>query len=147
MILRKSPIFLTVLFILGTAVLVSGCASSSQKQILATDQSQVALRSIQSRAFDTTDKKLMMRSVINTLQDLDFLLQDSSLDLGTVTGQKFNGTNVVRISVIVKERNEKQLSVRANAQFGLNAVEDPKIYQDFFAALEKSIFLTAHQVD
>ena len=147
MILRKSPIFLTVLFILGTAVLISGCASSSQKQILATDQSQVALRSIQSRAFDTTDKKLMMRSVINTLQDLDFLLQDSSLDLGTVTGQKFNGTNVVKISVIVKERNEKQLSVRANAQFGLNAVEDPKIYQDFFAALEKSIFLTAHQVD
>jgi hypothetical protein len=26
-------------------------------------------------------------------------------------------------------------------------VEDPKPYQDFFTALEKSMFLTAHQVD
>ncbi len=146
MISRKSSICFTALLVLGNALLIGGCASS-QKQILAADQSQVALRSIQSRAFDTTDKKLMMRSVINTLQDLDFLIQDSSLDLGTVTGQKFSGTNVVKISVIVKERNEKQLSVRANAQFGLKAVEDPKIYQDFFAALEKSIFLTAHQID
>lgn len=146
MISKKSSIYFIAFFILGGALLAGGCASS-QKQILAADQSQVALRSIQSRAFDTTDKKLMMRSVINTLQDLDFLIQDSSLDLGTVTGQKFSGTNVVKISVIVKERNEKQLSVRANAQFGLKAVEDPKIYQDFFAALEKSVFLTAHQVD
>jgi len=133
--------------ILGISLIAAGCASTSQQQILATEQSQVALRSIQTRAFDTTDKKLMMRSVINTLQDLDFLIQDSSLDLGTVTGQKFSGVTVVKMSVIVKERNAKQLSVRANAQFGLKAVEDPKIYQDFFNALEKSIFLTAHQVD
>jgi len=41
----------------------------------------------------------------------------------------------------------KQLLVRANAQYGSKAIEDPKIYQDFFAALEKSIFLTAQQVD
>ncbi|MFA5168060.1 MAG: hypothetical protein WC530_05980 [Candidatus Omnitrophota bacterium] len=143
MILKKSMISL----ILGISLIAAGCASTSQQQILATEQSQVALRSIQTRAFDTTDKKLMMRSVINTLQDLDFLIQDSSLDLGTVTGQKFSGVTVVKMSVIVKERNAKQLSVRANAQFGLKAVEDPKIYQDFFNALEKSIFLTAHQVD
>lgn len=133
--------------LLIVAPFLSGCGTTSQQQILAADQSQVALRSIQTRAFDTTDKKLMMRSVINTLQDLDFLIQDSSLDLGTVTGQKFHKTNVVKISVIVKERNAKQLSVRANAQFNVKAVEDPKIYQDFFASLEKSIFLTAHQVD
>lgn len=138
----SAVIFLTLMISLAGG----GCASS-QKQILAADQSQVALRSIQSRAFDTSDKKLMMRSVINTLQDLDFLIQDSSLDLGTVTGQKYSGMNVVKISVTIKERNEKQLLVRANAQYNIKAVEDPKIYQDFFAALEKSVFLTAHQVD
>lgn len=133
--------------VLGFALLGSGCATSARDQVLQADLSQVALRSMQTRAFDTTDKKLMMRSVINTLQDLDFLIQDSSLDLGTVTGQKFSGITVVKISVLVKERNTKQLSVRANAQFGLKAIEDPKIYQDFFASLEKSIFLTAQQVD
>lgn len=142
----KRNLYYRMILIAVVVFLGSGCASS-QKQILATDQSQVALRSIQSRAFDTIDKKLMLRSVINTLQDLDFLIQDSSLDLGTVTGQKFSGITVVKISVMVKERNAKQLLVRANAQFGVKAVEDPKIYQDFFNALEKSIFLTAQKVD
>ena len=133
--------------LVSLAILSGGCATSARDQVLAADLSQVALRSMQSRAFDTTDKKLMLRSVINTLQDLDFLIQDSSLDLGTVTGQKFSGITVVKISVTVKERNAKQLLVRANAQYGLKAIEDPKIYQDFFAALEKSIFLAAQQVD
>ncbi len=143
--MRRDFYFLAGL-ILVCAFAGGGCATN-QKQIMAAELSQVALRSIQSRAFDTTDKKLMLRSVINTMQDLDFLIQDSSLDLGTVTGQKYSGMVVVKMSVMVKERNAKQLLVRANVEYGIKAVEDPKTYQDFFAALEKSIFLTAQQVD
>lgn len=138
--------YFPVIVIAACFFLSGGCANN-QKQIMATDQSQVALRSIQSRAFDTTDKKLMLRSVINTMQDLDFLIQDSSLDLGTVTGQKYAGMVIVKMSVMVKDRNEKQLLVRANVEYGIKPVEDPKTYQDFFAALEKSVFLTAQQVD
>ncbi|OQA56612.1 MAG: hypothetical protein BWY42_00916 [Candidatus Omnitrophica bacterium ADurb.Bin277] len=137
---------LPVIGLISSILLNSGCATN-QQQILAADQSQVALRSIQSRAFDTSDKKLMMRSVINTMQDIDFLIQDSSLDLGTVTGQKFHGNTVVKMSVTIKERNAQQLLVRANVQYGLKAIEDPKTYQDFFVGLEKSVFLTAQQVD
>ena len=81
------------------------------------------------------------------MQDIDFLIQDSSLDLGTVTGQKFHGNTVVKMSVTIKERNAQQLLVRANVQYGLKAIEDPKTYQDFFVGLEKSVFLTAQQVD
>jgi hypothetical protein len=143
---QRHGFYFSVVLILACAFLGGGCATN-QQQIMATDQSQVALRSIQSRAFDTTDKKLMLRSVINTMQDLDFLIQDSSLDLGTVTGQKYSGMIVVKMSVMVKERNAKQLLVRANVEYGIKAVDDPKVYQDFFAALEKSIFLTAQQVD
>jgi len=138
--------YFPVILVLVCAFGGAGCATN-QNQILATDQSQVALRNIQSRAFDTTDKKLMLRSVISTMQDLDFLIQDSSLDLGTVTGQKYSGMTVVKMSVMVKDRNAKQLLVRANAEYGIKAVEDPKTYQDFFSALEKSVFLTAQQVD
>ena len=145
MTLRRGS-FLSILLITACAFLGGGCATN-QQQILAASQSQVALRSIQSRAFDTTDKKLMLRSVINTMQDLDFLIQDSSLDLGTVTGQKYSGMVIVKMSVMVRERNAKQLLVRANVEYGVKAVEDPKTYQDFFAALEKSIFLTAQNVD
>ncbi len=143
--LRRGSYF-PVLLITAFALLGGGCATN-QQQILATSQSQVALRNIQSRAFDTTDKKLMLRSVINTMQDLDFLIQDSSLELGTVTGQKYSGMVVVKMSVMVRERNAKQLLVRANVEYGIKAVDDAKTYQDFFAALEKSVFLTAQQVD
>jgi hypothetical protein len=37
--------------------------------------------------------------------------------------------------------------VRANAQYNTTAVEDPEPYQQFFAALERAMFLTAQQVD
>ncbi len=37
--------------------------------------------------------------------------------------------------------------VRTNAQYNITAVEDPEPYQQFFAALERAMFLTAHEVD
>jgi hypothetical protein len=47
------------------------------------------------------------------------------------------------MTVSVLPRGPGQVLVRANAQFnGIKAIEDPKPYQDFFAALEKSLFLT-----
>jgi hypothetical protein len=51
------------------------------------------------------------------------------------------------MTVTVRPRGQTQLLVRANAQYNLTAVEDPEPYQQFFAALEKSVFLTAHNVD
>jgi hypothetical protein len=37
--------------------------------------------------------------------------------------------------------------VRANAQYGLKAVNQPEPYQNFFAALSKSMFLEANNVE
>jgi hypothetical protein len=37
--------------------------------------------------------------------------------------------------------------VRANAQFNIEPINDPKQYQDFFSSLEKSLFLAAHEAD
>lgn len=51
------------------------------------------------------------------------------------------------MTVSVRPRGEKQLLVRANAQYGIKSVEDATTYQDFFTALEKALFLTAQQVD
>ena len=51
------------------------------------------------------------------------------------------------MSVTVRPRGETQLLVRASAQYGIKQVDDAETYQDFFNALEKSLFLTAHQVD
>ncbi len=123
-----------------------GCQTDSREQILATSQSQLALRQIQSRAFDTTDREKMLRTVIATLQDLSFVIDKADAGLGSVSGTKLDGYQL-RMTVSVRPRGDGQLIVRANAQYNITPVEDPGPYQQFFAALEKSIFLTAQAVD
>jgi hypothetical protein len=135
-----------LLLILFPVVTLSGCATTTGKAFEMTD-SQVKLRTIQTRAFDTTDKKKMMQTVISAMQDLDFIIDKADLDLGTITGTKFLGMGAVTMTVSVRPRGEKQLLVRANAQYGTQAVDDPATYQDFFNTLEKALFLTAQQVD
>ncbi len=125
---------------------ICGCASTTNKAF-EMNESQVRLRSMQTRAFDTTDKKVLMQTVISTMQDLDFVIDKADFVLGSVTGTKFLGYAVVVMTTTVRPRGEKQLLVRVNAQYGIKAVEDPATYQDFFNSLEKSLFLTAQQVD
>lgn len=127
-------------------LLVNGCASTTQ-QVFTTEESQAKLRSVQTRAFDTNDKNKMMRNVISTLQDLDFVIDNADLLLGSVSATKFSNNQTVKANVTVRDRGEKQLLVRLNVQYGLKAIEDPEPYQDFFNSLGKSIFLTAHQID
>jgi len=124
---------------------MAGCAPST-KAVMETSQSAVALRSFQQRAFDTNDKEKTLRTVIATLQDLSFVVDKADMDLGTVSATKLSGYQL-RMTVTVRPRGDTQMLVRANAQYMDKAVEEPKPYQDFFVALEKSMFLTAHQVD
>jgi hypothetical protein len=131
-----------VVSILGMA----SCQTDSRRQALATSESQLALRQIQTRAFDTTDRERMLRTIIATLQDLSFVVDKADATLGSVSSTKLNGYQL-RMTVTVRPRGETQLLVRANAQYNLVAVEDPEPYQQFFTSLEKSLFLTAHQVD
>jgi hypothetical protein len=81
------------------------------------------------------------------MQDLNFVIDKADSILGSITGSKFVENTIVTMTVVVRPRGEKQLLVRVNAQCGIQSVEDPGTYQDFFVALEKSLFLTAQQVD
>ncbi len=146
--MRKSAycVFILSVFIL-ISIVCSGCGTASRKQLLEASESQVELRSIQTRAFDTSDKKKILRTIISTLQDLDFVVDRADLTLGSVTASKFASNRLLKMSVTVRPRGDKQLLVRANAQYGIQAIEDPEPYQDFFNALGKAMFLTAHQVD
>ena len=136
----------SLLILLFVGMGFTGCAGS-QSKLLEASESQVQLRSIQTRAFDTADKEKMLRTIIGTLQDLGFVIQKADYDLGTLTGSKFTRNVALDMTVTVRARGDKQLLVRANAQYGLRGIEDPGPYQDFYAALEKAIFLTAHQAD
>jgi HEAT repeat protein len=131
--------------LLAAAVLAPACVSSKD-QLLATDEPQLKIRSYQTRSFDMTDQDRALRTIIATMQDLEFVIQRADADLGAVSGTKLDGYRM-RLTVTVRPRGSTQLLVRANAQFGLAAIEDPKPYQNFFVALEKAMFLTAHEVD
>jgi hypothetical protein len=116
------------------------------ERILDSEQSQVQLRSIQSRAFDTSDRERTLRAVIATLQDLSFVVDKADLELGTVSATKLDGYSL-RMTVSVRQRGKSEVVVRANAQFNERAVTDPKPYQSFFVALERAMFLSANSVD
>ena len=126
--------------LLGVALMAPACVNS-KNELLAADHQQLKVRTIQTRAFDTTDQDRTLRTVIATMQDLEFVIQRADADLGAVSGTKLDGY-LMRLTVTVRPRGSTQLLVRANAQFGLKVVEDPKPYQNFFATLERSLFIT-----
>lgn len=138
--------FFTIVFTLCFGLLLSACQTTSMNQVLETSTSQVQTRQIQTRAFDTTNKTKTLRTVIATLQDLGFVIDKADNELGTISGTKLDGYSL-RMTVTVRPRGAKQTLVRANATYNVTPVEDPQPYQQFFVALEKAMFLTAHQVD
>ena len=131
---------------------LAGCAGTRNEQVLGGGESALKLRSAQTRAFDTGDRTRVLRGVVATLQDLGFMVTGADAALGTVTGRKFTTdrggrTYDLSMTVTVRPRNETQTLVRANAEFNNKPVEDPQAYQNFFAALGKSLFLAGAQVD
>jgi len=139
--MKSKAVVLVIVFSLS----VAGCATT-QERLFDSDSSQVQLRSIQTRAFDTKDKEKTLRTVISTLQDLGFVIDKADATLGTVSATKLNNY-AVRITVTVRPRGETRLLVRANAQYNIQPITEPESYQQFFVALEKAMFLTAHQAD
>ncbi len=125
-------------------LLLGACASDPPD--VTGSGSQVAVRQIQTREYDTLDKQMTMRSVIATLQDLGFVIDTADLELGAVTATRLD-RYTMRMTVTVREREGQRIAVRANARIGENNIEDAKTYQDFFVALDKAMFLTREGVD
>lgn len=131
-------------------VALSGCAGTAPDVTGST--SQLESRQIQTRDYDTLDKRLTMRSVVATLQDLGFTIDTADSTLGTITATRIYHHDdyknfTMRMTVTVQEKEGKHVSVRANARLDDKAIVDPLTYQDFFTALDKAIFLTLQKVD
>ena len=87
-----------------------------------------------------------MRSVVATLQDLGFTIDQADAELGTITATRLH-KYTMRMTVTVVKKEGDQISVRANARIGDKPVVDAATYQDFFVVLDKAMFLTQHNVD
>ena len=129
--------------LLGAFVLVS-CAMSPPD--ITGAGTQLETRQIQTREYDTLDKAMTLRSVIATLQDLGFTIDQADADLGVVTATRLHDYTM-RMTVTVVERDNQRVSVRATARIGEDSVTDAATYQDFFVVLDKAMFLTLHKVD
>ena len=149
-------------------VLACGCATSGQ----APQKTQLEIREFQTRAYDTDSLKMVMKAMINVLQDDGYILKNADLELGILTATKemdveskgeafvlsvFGGDNArwKKNSIVEAAGNitqyGKQCRVRMNFQLKVmdnkgNVMEvkqitDEKHYQDFFAKVDKGIFI------
>ena len=133
------------IILIAGALLVQGCAAPQPSQdLLAPTEAQMKIRSVQTRTFDVKDRQLAMRGVIAVLQDLGFIIERANEALGLVTAARFaepNYYDVVSVTVTVRPQAEGRMMIRANAIYNNKPIEDPKVYQNFFATLERSLFV------
>ena len=129
---------------LALMLVIAGCAAPTS--VITESSSQVQLRQIQTRDYETLDKRGTLRAVVATLQDLGFVIDKADYDLATISATKLQDYEI-RMTVTVREREGGRLAVRANARFNEDPITDPNAYQDFFTTLDKAMFLTLHQVD
>lgn len=83
----------------GISLLLPGCLTpyearhenqwDSREQIWLSEESQVKLRSAQSRVFDTTNRVAVLEAVVATMQDLGFMVEVLDQDLGIVSAKKY----------------------------------------------------------
>lgn len=125
-------------------VMLSACANSNSP--ITASGSQLQLRQVQTRVYDTRDTAATLRSVIATLQDLGFVIDKADHALATISATKMQDYTV-RMTVTVRERGEDRSAVRASARINETVIDDPESYRDFFSALDKAMFLTLHKVD
>jgi len=143
--MRGRPIRLAAVTLLVTWGL-GGCASPPKEpeNLLAPTEEQMKIRNMQTRTFDVADRRVAMRGVIAALQDLGFIIERANEPLGLVTAARFAEPkyyDVVGVTVTVRSLNKKQTTIRANAIFNNEPITDPEVYRNFFATLERSLFI------
>ena len=142
--------------VLVLAVLQAACVvPMPEDAIFEDDATQLQIRSIQSREYEVTDRIRVMRAVIATLLDLDFVIDEADSELGVITATRMSGY-LLSATVVVTEKDDAHLQVRARMQTGWtplagtavhelhasNTVPD-ETYQEFFNSLRKNLFLAS----
>lgn len=137
-LLYTSKKIYALIVVLGIAFVgLSGCLPMQKQPRQST---QLEIRARQSKTFDHIDTNIMMRAVIATLQDFHFIVEDSNSDLGVITAMKLeNGKTTV--TVTVRQWSNQKTLVRVNAVHNDATINNPKMYQNFFHSLSKTLMI------
>lgn len=177
----KRFIYLVAVFVLIVAAApVQAKKNFSYKETPAPQKTQLEKRQFQTREYDSTDKAMIMKAMLNVLQDEGFIVNNANPLLGFISGEKefdLNDRSIniqkefgtskgslnwsgVRVAVIEATANiteygkqirvrinfkRKLLNVYGNAQ-SIDEIEDEKYYQEFFAEVDKAIFLQKQKI-
>ena len=77
---KKLLLFLPLI---SFTLVFSGCVAAPRQE-----KTQLQIREFQTRSYDTTDFRMVMKAVMNALQDQDFIIKQAELELGFITAQK-----------------------------------------------------------
>ena len=120
------------------------CASAPAAADSGADRAQAP--NAKTRTFQTANREKVLRVAMATLQDHGFVIEKANSDAGSFTAAKIE-KYPLRITVTAQVRGERQVVVRADAQYEDTPVEAPKLYHDFFAALDGAMRLASHAAD
>ena len=148
--------------ILALLLLTSCTTAGTPSDAFVLTQSSVAKRQIESRTFETSDKKFLIQNIVATLQDFGFDIHESNASSGLVSGAKlqkeddFFGTRSdIRVTVTTNVLRNDATVVRANFQkikpshdprlFKAEPILEDNLYQKFFDRLGQSMFLDRNE--
>ena len=66
----------------AVAVVLTGCAAAKPPQ------TQLQIREFQTRTYDQTQPRMVMKAMMNVLQDDGFIIKQGALDLGLLSAEK-----------------------------------------------------------
>lgn len=128
-------------------LLLASCTQLTPRDIALEDPAhQQQLRALQTHTFAVDDRIRMLRAVITTLQDLDFVIDRADSRLGFISATKLDRYSL-EISVLVDHVESERMLVRASLPLQSQALNlfgtrssDDRYYQAFFTSLEKNLF-------
>jgi hypothetical protein len=144
---------------LVSLTLVAGCVPRAPEHA---PLPPLQVREFQTRTYETTDTKMVMKALLNVLQDDGFVIKTANTDLGLITARKEQAKPPCFLvescatleswdcSVNVSEFG-KETKVRVNVQLAgqtltghvlySSEIDDPGYFRDFFARVDKGIFI------
>ena len=125
-----------VAIILLAAGLLGGCATPVDP--MQAKQRQLQLERMQTKVIDTRDRNALLRGVITSFQDLNFVIANADSVEGSVVAKKYGAYPIV-MTVTVEPLSNTQIKVRGIARHEAEVVEDPFLYEQFFSSLQSFI--------